>query len=237
MMRAGDVETNPGPVMTRGQSQREESTTGKEEDARVGPPTEKARLDKGEEKMRTPVKVTREGKLPRRRVKTAKRKLSPPPTTSCDNPKCRKPFDGRSVIVTCEGCKKQFHKLCAGNRWRMDAVIQKKEKWRCESCKRNTTNQDATTNQDESTEGNQTPETTTPETSTPETTTPETEEGRQEEPSQSPGEETIPQVKLKCMHADCGKYLRARHGIFCTECNGGEHVQMKCSETRLTGIM
>jgi len=38
------------------------------------------------------------------------------------------------------------------------------------------------------------------------------------------------QIKHKCMHEECGKYLRARSGIFCSEYKGGVHVQKNCSD-------
>ena len=218
--RAGDIETNPGPVMTRRQSRSEEANHVNHGDPIVGELEESPSKDASHvqsqetKKIRTPMRVRKEGKLPRRRINTNRKKLTPPPTSSCSNPVCRKPFDGRSVIVTCESCNRQFHKLCGGNRWRMDSVVKNNTKWRCDDCRRNCANQ-ATTTQ--------------PELETP---TPET-EGTQQQNTEEDQDKTVEppvQIKHKCMHEECGKYLRARSGIFCSECKGGVHVQKNCSD-------
>ena len=97
MMRSGDIETNPGPVMTRRQSQRKE-----EENRDVG---ENARLGKETKQTRTPVKVTRKGKLPRRKAKTPPKKRSM--AIGCGDPECVTPLNGRSVKVKCSECSRQ----------------------------------------------------------------------------------------------------------------------------------
>ena len=149
--RAGDIATNPGPVMTRRQSRSGETNHINHGDPVVGELEESPSKDASHvqsqetKKIRTPMRVRKEGKLPRRRINTNRKKLTPPPTSSCSYPVCRKPFDGRSVIVTCESCNRQFHKLCGGNRWRMDSVVKNNTKWRCDDCRRNCANQATTT--------------------------------------------------------------------------------------------
>ena len=199
MMRSGDIETNPGPVMTRRQSQRKE-----EENRDVG---EKARLEEETKQTRTPVKVTRKGKLPRRKAKTPPKKRVI--AIDCGDPECITPLDGRSVKVKCSECSKQYHKLCAGERSKMDRIIKIKallEKWRCKSCVSGNTNQENATNQ-----------------VVPDVQ-PEVQPELQEQPTER--EETTEEKKL-CMHVDCGKPIRGK-GVECSECKGVVHAQPEC---------
>ena len=82
-MRVGDIETNPGPVMTRRQSRSEEANHVNHGDPIVGELEESPSKDASHvqsqetKKIRTPMRVRKEGKLPRRRINTNRKKLTP----------------------------------------------------------------------------------------------------------------------------------------------------------------